>query len=67
MRHNVAARPWGWMTANVQDLSVKILGGVNSNIFLLSPRTLGKDFQFDSYFFRWVETTNQRYLDTFGV
>ena len=29
-----------------------------SNIFYFHP-FFGEDFQFDEYFFRWVETTNQ--------
>ena len=43
------------------------LGGGNSNIFLCSPRKLGKISNLTSIFFNWVETTNQSYLFSFII
>ena len=47
----------------MDDLGVPLfrkhpVGGLKD--FLFSP-LFGEGFQFDSYFFRWVETTNQNF------
>ena len=41
-----------------QKGSQVVLGGGNSNILIFIPK-IGEDSQFDSYFYKWVETTKQ--------